>query len=365
MNKKNMKSRLRSVRKSMKDAGLDALIVSTGANVRYVSGFGGDDSWAVITSRVVYLITDSRYTEQAEGECGDVKIIDRKGPITAAAADVLNRLKSVQKTGIEDKISVKAFYDIRKKIAGSVKKTSNFIENIRRDKDDSEVKAVKKAGKVAVEALGKTLAAVRVGMSENELAGLLEFNIRKLGFTASFDTIVAFGANGSMPHYMPGRRKLKKIDTILIDWGVRCDGYCSDLTRCFVVGKARKNYLAAFSTVRKAQRSAIAKIRSGVKVAEVEQAARDVLKRAGLPQYGHGTGHGLGLDVHEQPIVSERLKKERLKVGDIITIEPGVYMPGKVGIRLEDDVLVTETGGKVLTPAEFGGDAEPEVLKIS
>ena len=185
-------------------------------------------------------------------------------------------------------------------------------------------------------------------MTESEVAGLIDFNIRKTGSTNSFETIVAFGANGSLPHYQPGLRKLRKNDTILIDFGAKHKSYCCDMTRCFAVGKVNRFYQKVYTAVVESQRAAIKMVRAGVKVTEVDAAAKKVLAQYDLPEFGHGTGHGLGLEVHEAPVIA-KTSKDKLKVGDVVTIEPGVYIPGKLGIRIEDDVLVTEAGCKVLS----------------
>ncbi len=176
----------------------------------------------------------------------------------------------------------------------------------------------------------------------------MDFQIRKLDATNSFDTIVAFGPNASRPHHQPGKRKLKKNDTVLIDFGVKFKGYCCDMTRCFVIGKATAFYKNLFRTVQQAQAAAIKTIKAGAKIETVDTAARNVIAAANLPVYGHGTGHGLGLEVHELPIVSKKAKG-KLRAGQVITIEPGVYVPGKSGVRIEDDILGTKTGYKILT----------------
>jgi Xaa-Pro aminopeptidase len=180
------------------------------------------------------------------------------------------------------------------------------------------------------------------------LAGRLDFQIRKLGAVNSFETIVAFGPNASRPHHRPGNRKLKKNDCVLIDFGVRYKGYCCDLTRCFAVGKPSAFYKKVYDVVQEAQTAAIKMVKAGVEIRRVDAAAREVIAKQDLPVYGHGTGHGLGLEVHEEPVISADAKG-KLQAGMIFTIEPGVYIPGKLGVRIEDDILVTESGSRILT----------------
>ncbi|TFG48165.1 MAG: M24 family metallopeptidase [Candidatus Brocadiia bacterium] len=176
----------------------------------------------------------------------------------------------------------------------------------------------------------------------------MEFNIRKAGAAISFDTIVAFGPNASRPHHQPGSRKLSKTDTVLIDFGVKYKNYCCDITRCFTLGRPDTLYLKAYEAVKLAHDTAIKMLKANVDINKVDAVARKIIADAGLPVYGHGTGHGLGLEVHEAPAVSAQAHG-KLKAGQIITIEPGVYIPGKLGIRIEDDVLITKTGSQILT----------------
>ncbi|UCE50456.1 MAG: M24 family metallopeptidase, partial [Phycisphaerales bacterium] len=160
--------------------------------------------------------------------------------------------------------------------------------------------------------------------------------------------IVAFGSNASRPHHQPGARKLRTKDTVLIDFGARHKSYCSDITRCFAMGEPTVLYRKVFDVVEQAQAAAIKKIRAGAKLTEIDAAARQIIAEAELPVYGHGTGHGLGLEIHESPFLKADAKG-KLEAGQIITIEPGIYIPGRLGVRIEDDALVTETGHKILT----------------
>lgn len=327
---------------------LDCLILSSPENVSYVTGFTGDDSWAIIIGQKVKLITDSRYTEQAGRECLGCDIVERKESMAKALARVIGRSKSIRTAAIESRCSVAAFKELKKQLKPRLKAVTDIVESVRRTKDANEVKAILSAIKFAWQGLDKTLPKVKPGMTENELAGLLDFNIRKAGSVNCFDTIVAFGAAASNPHYQPGPRKLRTNDTILIDFGAKHKGYCCDMTRCFVIGKPNRFYQKVYNAVLESQRAAIKLVRPGAKVADIDAAARMVLADYDLPQFGHGTGHGLGLEIHEAPTIAKNVK-DKLNPGDVITIEPGVYIPGKLGIRIEDDVLVTDSGCKVLS----------------
>ena len=183
------------------------------------------------------------------------------------------------------------------------------MKNLREIKDENEIALIRKAAEIAQNALAATMKHIKPGVSENEIAGILNLNIRRLGGRESFETIVAFGPNASQPHHLCSDRKLKKNDTVLIDWGVKYKGYCCDLTRSFAIGKPSGQFVEmCHNAVLEAQSAAIAKVKDGVSIAEVDGAARDVLKKYKLPVYGHGTGHGLGIDVHERPVVSAKIK---------------------------------------------------------
>jgi Xaa-Pro aminopeptidase len=348
MNKDVIKKRIKAIRRELNRKKINCLIVTKPANVTYTTGFLGDDSWAVITKGGVYLLTDSRYTEQAQKECACCRIIQRTDSLSEAVAKLLRKLKSVQAVTVEKSTSLADFEALRKHTEARPKSIANVIETIRSSKAVSEIVAIKAAARVAAQALKHTLRYIKPGTTESEVAGMLDFQIRKLGATNSFPTIVAFGPNASRPHHQPSKRKLKRKDTVLIDFGAKYKGYCSDITRCFVVGSPTAFYQKVYDTVRQAQAAATKMVRAGVKITHVDAAAREVIDKNDLPVYGHGTGHGLGLEIHESPFLKAE-SKGKLKAGQVITIEPGVYIRRQLGVRIEDDVLVTETGCRVLT----------------
>lgn len=349
MDAKIIKRRIRAIRYQMRKKRINSLLVTKPANVTYITGFLGDDSWVLFTGKAVYLLTDSRYTEQAENQCCVCRIIERKGPMAEAVAELLKKLKLVRGVAVEKSISIAVFESLKKHIKVRVQAVEDIIESARIIKDKSEVAAIGTAAKIAAKALRQTFKYIKPGITENELAGRLDFQIRKAGAENSFETIVAFGPNASRPHHKPTSGKLKKNDTVLIDFGARYKGYCCDITRCFVVGRPNPFYKKVFVAVQQAQSAAIEMIKPGVAAKKVDAAARDVIRKSGLPVYGHGTGHGLGLvEIHGQPIISAN-SKAKLQHGMVFTIEPAVYIPGKLGIRIEDDFLVTKTGCRILT----------------
>lgn len=348
MNRELIGKRIKGIRRELDKRKIGCLVVTKPANVTYTTGFMGDDSWAVITRRAVYLVTDSRYTEQAQKECVGCGIIQRKDSIAEAAAKLLKKLKSVRTVAVEKSTSVAAFGALKKHVKLQLKTIAGVIEAQRECKDNKEINTIKAAVSITARALKQIRRYIKSGVTESELAGRLDFEIRKLGARNSFETIVAFGPNASRPHHQPGERKLRKRDTVLIDFGARYKGYCSDITRSFAVGKPTRLFEKTYDAVEQAQAAAIRMIKAGVKIQEVDAAARNAIRKCDLPVYEHGTGHGFGLEIHELPFLKADAKG-RLKAGEVITIEPGIYIPGKLGVRIEDDILVTDTGHKILT----------------
>jgi Xaa-Pro aminopeptidase len=348
MNRKVIERRIKEIRRELDKKKIRFLLITKPANVTYMTGFLGEDSWAAVTNGRVYLLTDSRYTEQAQKECPNCKIIDRAGPMADAVANLVRKLKPVRTVAVEDSVSMADFEQLKKTVKARFRTTSGIIETVRSIKDKIEIATIKSAAAISAKALAQTLPYIKPGVTESELAGMLDFQIRKLGARNSFETIVAFGPNGSRPHHQPGKRKLKRKDAVLIDFGAKYKGYCSDITRCFVIGGMTDFYKKVYDVVEQAQAAAIKTIKPGVKLTQVDATAREVIDKANLPVYGHGTGHGFGLQIHEDPFLKPD-GKGKLKAGQVLTIEPGIYIPGKLGIRIEDDILVTETGHKILT----------------
>lgn len=341
-------NRAKKVRKILVEKHAAAFLVTKVENVTYLTGFLGDDSWALITPKKTYLITDSRFTEQAQSECQGCVIIQRKDSLAKEAAEILKKYKTVKTIALESTITAGTLKAVRKAFKLKTKILSGVVENVRRIKDEIETATIIKAAVIANKALAVTKRKIKTGMTESELTGILEMNMRKLGAKTGFDTIIAFGPNGSRCHHQPGNRKLRKNDSILIDFGAQINGYTCDITRTFTVGKASRLFEKMYKIVAQSQQSAIEKIKAGAKLKDVDKAARDVMRSYGLTPYGHGTGHGIGLEVHEEPRFSDKVKG-LLKTGDVVTVEPGIYLPGKLGIRIEDDVLVTKTGYKILS----------------
>ncbi len=348
MNKDIIAKRIKKIRRELRIKRIECLLLTKPANVTYTTGFMGADSWAMITKNQVYLLTDSRYTEQAQKECLGCKIFERIGPMAEAVTKLVKKLKGIKIITVEKTTSLADFSRLKKAVKVRFKTAAGIIESVRSDKDSYETATIKKAAAISTQALKQTLQYIKPGVTESELAGMLDFQFRKLGARNGFETIVAFGPNASRPHHQPGTKKLKKNDAVLIDFGAMYKGYCSDITRCFVVGGPTKFYMKVFEVVERAQAAAIKLLRDGADMIKVDSAAREVIEQSGLPVYGHGSGHGFGLEIHENPFLKPD-GKGKLKAGQIITIEPGIYIPGKLGVRIEDDCLITKTGCEIIT----------------
>lgn len=348
--KKEYSRRVKAVRGQFAKQGIDALIVLGVENVRYLTGFCGHDSWALVLPRSVVLVTDSRYAEQAIGECMNCRVVEhKKGLAREVEQTIISKLKGISTIGIEDSCSVSLLKGVRKVISAKVKPVSQLVETVRIIKTDDEVKLIRRASKIAFDAMDWALKQLKAGMTERQLTALYEYKLSEFGASAGFETIVCFGANGSRNHHQPGPKKLKKNDTILLDFGANYKGYISDTTRSFAVGKVTPLFEKVYQTVAKSQQNAIGQIQAGVKGFRVDTAARETIAATDLPVFGHGTGHGIGLQVHESPRFSKADKKTVLKAGNVMTVEPGIYLPGKLGVRLEDDILVTNDRGVILS----------------
>jgi Xaa-Pro aminopeptidase len=344
----NFKNRIKKVRAKLADLKIDALIVTNPSNVSYLSDFWGGDSWLLLTKDSNTLITDSRYTLQAKKQCKLCKIYERKFRMPETLAEIFKKNKKIKTAAVEASVSLDIYNALQKKLPAKLRNIPHVVETIRQIKDASEIEKIRQAGEVAEKALKKVLPKIKIGMTEKHIAAMIDFEMKTAGAEPSFETNVSFGANSAMAHHQPSMQKLKKVDTILIDWGAKLNGYCSDITRCFAVGKINKFYAKVYKAVLDAQTAAINMLKAGVKADSTDIAAKEIIKKENLKPYGHGLGHGIGIDIHETPAVST-FSTSNLQAGNVITVEPGVYLDNKFGIRIEDDVVVTEHGCEVLT----------------
>ncbi|MEM7681752.1 MAG: aminopeptidase P family protein [Planctomycetota bacterium] len=348
------KQRLAAARKRLRAAELDALLVSHPPDIRYLTGFCGDDSWALVPARGsgATLISDSRFSEQIGRDAPWARLVLRTGAIVKATAEVAERGK-LRRLGVQPAVFTLAQRQALVRALGRGRIDERFDDGMllqRAVKTPDEVRAIRKAIKVQQQAFSDLLEDLTPGRAESDIAAELQHRMLSLGAeSVSFPSIVAADANAALPHAVPGRKKLRAGGLLLIDWGAKVDGYCSDMTRVVAMGKMRPVLRNAYQVVLDAQLAGIDAIRPGVKLKDVDAAARKVIADAGLgDRFGHGLGHGIGLEIHEAPTLGARAQGV-LKPGHVVTVEPGVYLPGVGGIRIEDDVLVTATGRTVLS----------------
>jgi len=360
----HLSDRLRKLRSRIADASFEALLVTHAPDVRYLTDFPGEDSWAIVTAKAVHLISDSRFDEQINQSCPYVKKMIRKGAMADALAELVGDLK-IKSLGFQaDHITVRGLETLQDKLAkGLFKNTHGWIVEQRAVKDATELRAIRRAIALHEQAYMQTLDQIRPGMSENEVATLLEYNMRWIGGEGpAFATIVAIAANAALPHHIPGRTRVKANIPILIDSGACANGYRSDMTRVIALGGLSQKLTEVYQVVLEAQQTAIDAIRPGAKLKDVDAAARNVIAEAGYGEYfGHGLGHGIGLEIHEQPSFSRAADGELVE-NNVVTVEPGVYLPGVGGIRIEDDVLVTSRGHRKLTT--LPNDLESAIIRM-
>jgi len=347
------------LRKILRSSGVDNLLVTDFTNVTYLTGFTGDDSYLIITPADVVILTDGRYTEQLSRECPDLDVEVRMTGTTLSelTQEMVGRLK-IRRLGLESDSATLGFYQRLQETLGGVELigTSGLVLQLREIKDSEELREIRQAVEIAQRAFIAVRAQLRPELTEKAIADELDHQIRLFGGEGcSFPAIVGVGPNGALPHYRAGNARIAESPFVLIDWGARGGQYVSDLTRVLVTGKIPPKLERLYGVVLSAQKQAIEAIRPGARMQDVDAAARGVIQRAGYgKQFSHSLGHGIGMAVHESPRLA--VKQDRpLKAGMVVTVEPGIYLSGWGGIRIEDDVLVTRSGHEVLStiPKEF------------
>ena len=357
-----IKNRINVLRKILSEKNFDTFMVLVEENRRYLSGFTGEDTGfdesagaLFITSTRLILATDSRYELQARQEAPGYELICYKKGLVNELSNILNTLKT-KKLGFESKRLSHMQYN---KITGqllsdglqvNLVETEDIVESLRIKKEDGEIKDIKKALFIAESAFTNFIANnIMPGMTEKEAAWEMEKGMRETGADSiSFPIIVASGPNSALPHAIPGNRKIKKGEPILFDWGARINGYCSDISRTVVTGKPDETFLKVYETVLDAQNMAIDAIRPGISSRAVDKIARDYIEKMGFKgKFCHGLGHGTGLAIHEYPGLNP-IKDTKLDKGMVFTIEPGIYIPGWGGVRLENMVVMRENRAEVL-----------------
>ncbi|HWZ98859.1 MAG TPA: Xaa-Pro peptidase family protein [Candidatus Dormibacteraeota bacterium] len=350
----NFAKRQIALRRELASRGLDALLVTQSADWYYLTGFTGESGALVIGRRRSTLITDGRFTTQANGETRGVQILQHKAGLYSGAGEFLKR-SGFKRVGFDSSQVTVAQHLALRKASGTrskLKPVSGLVLGLRMRKDAQELAQMRKAAVLASEVVEHAIGMLKPGVRELEIAAEIEFQMRRRGASGpAFESIVAFGERAALPHARPTAKQLRKNELVVLDLGAILGHYCSDITRTVYVGTAPKRIKEWYKAVLEAQSTAIAAVRQGVSCGDVDAAARSTLAGYKLDRYFvHSTGHGLGLEVHEDPRVA-RDQKARLEPGTVITIEPGVYVPGVGGIRIEDDVAVHEDRSEILTRA--------------
>ncbi|MFH1664646.1 MAG: Xaa-Pro peptidase family protein [Candidatus Omnitrophota bacterium] len=350
---------IEKVRAKISGAGMDALLVSGESDIRYLTGYYSHGGLLLIPVKgeACYFVDgmNAAFAENVLGRTG-VAVKKACGPVTAAFAEYANDIK-LRSAGFDSGDMSVAVYGCLKKLLPKTRfipetkacPVNGIVGKIREIKDEAEIKALRKAAKETVSIWREVKKGIRTGMSEMEIAVMLDVSVRRRGYENSFETIAAIGENTAYPHAIPSSRRLASGEHVLVDFGIKLDGYCSDLTRIYCNGRMNGQIRGFRGSVRRAHDLAIAKIKPAVTIGSVASAADSILKKDSFGEFIlHGLGHGVGRDVHEGPLVRKG-SAEKFRAGMVVTVEPGLYKPGLGGIRLEDMVVVTKTGCEVLT----------------
>lgn len=359
--KPNSQNRRRdALRSTMRAAQVNTLLVTHLPDVRWLCGFTGSNAALAVTARGATLFTDGRYTTQAREETQGARVaIAKKSALMAACVSLE---KSAQHAAFDPQYTSVADLDLMRSAISGAKRRGFFVplkaplvSKLRTVKDAAELAVMREAARLGCTLFEEVLSRIEPGLSEIAVAAELEFLARSMGAEGmSFETIVASGPRSALPHGRATQARLPRKGFVTLDFGVILKGYCSDMTRTVHLGDAGREERFAYDSVLAAQEAAVAAVRPGATCGEIDEAARRVLRKAGLAKYfTHSTGHGVGLEIHEQPRLAAG-QDTGLEPGMVITIEPGVYLPGEFGIRIEDMVVVTKGGGQVLTPVTKG-----------
>ena len=346
---------IKRIQDALARQGLDAILLTDEKNQRYATGFAFTDGAVVVGREKAWLLTDSRYIEAAEkiaGGCCAVQMFDREHSLSGLISAALKESGAEKLAAEDEKLSHARWAAFEKLLGRTLLPAGGLMMSLRASKNASEIESMIRAQRISENALEEVLHIIKPGMTEKEVMAELVYYMLKLGSEGnSFDPIVVTGKNTSMPHGVPGDTVIRDGDFITMDFGSLSDGYCSDMTRTVAVGHATEEMKTVYYTVLEAQLAGIAAARSGIPGKLIDQAARDVIEKAGYGEYfGHGFGHSLGLDIHEPPMAGPR-GEAPMAENDLCSAEPGIYIPGKFGVRIEDVMIIRKEGAEVITRA--------------
>ena len=342
------------IREELNKRGLDALLITDEKNQRYAAGFPFTDGAVLVGKEKAFLITDSRYIEAAEqqAEGAQVRLFDKAHPLTMKLKEALGEIGAEKIAAEDQSLCHAAFIGWEKKLGTELEGVGDLFAVLRAVKTEEEIASMIHAQRISEAALDEVLHIIKPGMTEREVAAELVYRMLRHGSEGnSFDPIVVTGAKTSMPHGVPGDKVIRTGDFVTMDFGCLKDGYCSDMTRTVAVGSATDEMKNVYHTVLKAQLAGIAAARAGVLGKDIDAAARKVIADAGYGEYfGHGFGHCLGLDIHEPPTAGPTGNMP-LPAGSLSSAEPGIYLPGRFGVRIEDVMIIREDHAEVITKA--------------
>ena len=347
-----MMARVEKLRELMKENNLQGFLVTSPYNLRYLTNFTGTTGLAMITLDKAFFVTDFRYTEQAAEQATGFTIVKNTGHIFDKVADLAERLQLDNLAFEETQVSFADYSLLEEILPCELVPVMGLIEELREVKDEEEVAIIEKACAIADQGFAFVLEMIKPGMTEIEVANQLDFFMRSKGASGvSFETIVASGLRSAMPHGVASHKVIEKGELITLDFGCYYEGYVSDMTRTFAIGSIQTKLKEIYDIVLEAQLKVLAEAKPGLTGIQLDAIARDHIASYGYGDaFGHSTGHGIGLEIHEGPNVSFRADKQFVP-GNVITDEPGIYLPGIGGVRIEDDLLITAEGNRVLTHA--------------
>ncbi|MGP4067760.1 M24 family metallopeptidase [Halobacillus sp. B29] len=343
-------SKLENLRKSVMSDELDGILIMSPKNRRYVSGFTGSSGVLLVTSGEALLITDFRYIAQANEQASDFEVVEHKNPMVKEVANQVERL-GLERIGFEkDHVTYSVYEQYRKELKANLVPTSGIVEKLRLIKTDDEISILQAAAKIADDAFEHIQNYIKPGIREIDISNELEFFMRKQGATSSsFDIIVASGYRSALPHGVASEKEIQSGELVTLDFGALYKGYCSDITRTVAVREISDELREIYDVVLQAQLKGMEGLKSGITGKEADALTRDYIKEKGYGEYfGHSTGHGIGLDVHEGPGLSFRSDMV-LEEGMVVTVEPGIYVPNVGGCRIEDDTVITSAGNNRLS----------------
>ncbi|MBG9988531.1 aminopeptidase P family protein [Aerococcaceae bacterium DSM 111176] len=342
-------ARIQKLTETFNTQGIDAMLITEPKNIRYLSSFTGSTATLFITSETAYFITDFRYDQQAHEQATGYEVVIHSSSMFKEIAHIIAE-DNIQRVGFEaDNVTVSLFNQLNDLFEAEMVPTSAVIETLREIKDGAEIKVIEESAKIMDEAYAHILEFIEIGMTELEVANELERFCKEKGASSmSFDTIVASGPRSAMPHGVASDKKIEKDEMVTIDFGCYYKGYTADMTRTFATGEVDDKLKEIYQIVFEAQRLVNEQAKAGMTGAEIDAIARDYITEHGYGEYfGHSTGHGIGLDIHENPRVASSGDK-KIVAGNVITNEPGIYLEGLGGVRIEDDIVIYEGATKII-----------------